>query len=175
MPGDPLFQTLNELRFFFDKELEPITGKNVRELLRLCGVKTGQDIVDLGCTGLMKAGMVACASDVIKIAQFIRDHMTGAGIGLPCYIPPTRFCLIHEIVGGLQDKQLARHPVMQPFCSRKLTKEERKHATAVNALRSQEGARAAVELYDAEVVSSAQTEGFWDRIVRWMRKLFRRS
>ena len=56
--------------------------------------------------------------------------MAGSICGLPCYVPPDRFCLVHNIPGALQlhgnmdGPQLARHPEGIPLCSRELTVEE---------------------------------------------------
>lgn len=100
----------------------------VRDILKTCGVKVADDIAELGCTGFAAVGPGAQAmSDVsysdaiIRLGKFLRLGLAGGGVGLPCFVPPTRYCLIHETIGGLESGQEARHPEMVASISRELT------------------------------------------------------
>jgi len=103
----------------------------VRALLASAGAKTGQDVIDLGCTGLVGAGTS------IQDAIFVRENMAGAGFGLTCYVGPDRYCLVHETIGGLQTdkKQEPRHVEHLGKVSRELTPEERAHVGIVESAR----------------------------------------
>jgi hypothetical protein len=116
----------------------------VRAAFAICGVKVAQDIIELGCTGLVlqlrhdaatglqSPGDLEWTRKAVQTATFVRQHMAGSICGLPCYVPPDRFCLVHNIPGALQlhgnmdGPQLARHPEGIPLCSRGLTDDERK-------------------------------------------------
>lgn len=106
----------------------------VRQLLQECGCKTAEDIVKLGCTGVAEHWMrELAASDVsetaadvaISAGQRLRLGLAGGGVGLPCFVAPDRYCLIHETIGGLQDGQLQRHAEFAEAISRELTPVER--------------------------------------------------
>jgi hypothetical protein len=106
----------------------------VRNALKRAGAKTAQDVIDLGCTGLVFALTTVDSDVAVREAIHVRANIAGAGFGLPCYVPPDKFCLVHNVVGGLQRQQVARHPEGLPLCSRELTDEERKHALSIDAL-----------------------------------------
>lgn len=100
-------------------------ANRVREILHACGVKVADDIAALGCTGFAAPapGSFAEASPntVIGVGRFLRMGLAGGGVGLPCFVPPTRYCLIHETIGGLESGQEQRHPEMVETISRELT------------------------------------------------------
>jgi hypothetical protein len=101
----------------------------VREILTKCDVKTGDDIAALGCTGLAAHGFD------IDDGKFVRVGMAGSGIGLTCFVPLARFCLVHETPGGLQESQAAQFEDQIPKISRELTKEERYKIGLVETVR----------------------------------------
>lgn len=98
-------------------------------LIGSCKVKTSDDIEALGCTG--------CAANGLSIedAQFIRLGLAGSGVGLPCFVPPDRFCLVHGVSGGLQDGQSQQHAERVEDISRPLTPAEAGHNKLVSAAR----------------------------------------
>jgi hypothetical protein len=154
---------LSEINFAQDQPVEKREElqKRVREVLTLCGVKTAQDIVDLGCTGL--ANKLALARieepeliihDVVNIISTeIRPYMSGSMCGLPCYIVRRRFCLIHNTIGGLQDHQVNPYSSMLYNCSRELTPKERLENNIVQEKMQQDAADKAEELFHGEVIS----------------------
>jgi hypothetical protein len=70
----------------------------LRAVLAKMGVETGEDLRRLGCTTLSPH----CS---IEELQRVRLLMGGSGVGLTCFVPPSRYCLVHNTVGGLQDNQ----------------------------------------------------------------------
>ena len=121
---------------------------HVRRILKIAELTIADQVIQAGCTGLVMNlrvmdSLSKTCDDVVKDAQFVREHMGGAGFGLPCYVPPTRFCLVHNTIGGLQQGQEARRPEGMAFCSRELTEEEQKYAVAVNAKIAQDGLKEA--------------------------------
>jgi len=159
-------RSIDEIPFAQDvpEEARGLLQARMREIFKRAGAAIAQDVIDLGCTGLVKA--LAHASQVagfatwpdptdvrssqVDVAREVRSHMAGAGFGLPCYVPPTRYCLVHATIGGLQKGQIARHAESVNLCSRELTPEERKHAAAVQALIDQEGLKEAKEHFKVE-------------------------
>jgi hypothetical protein len=132
---------LSEIQFALDVH-DPVERERIavqiRGLLALQGVQMAQDIIEKGCTGLVcPASGRAQIGLTLEEAQFVRQNMAGSICGLPCYVPPNRFCLVHDCVGALQltgnadGPQLSRHPEGIPLCSRELTLEE---AAAVGAI-----------------------------------------
>jgi hypothetical protein len=91
----------------------------VREILVACGCKTAVDIGTLGCTGVVAGGFT------IEDAKLVRLGVAGSGVGLTCFVPPDRFCLVHQTIGGLQEGQASRHAQVVPDMSRDLTPAER--------------------------------------------------
>lgn len=105
----------------------------VRRLFSQCGVAVAQDIVELGCTGLASSGMAE------EEMTFVRENMAGSGIGLPCYVGPDHFCLVHYTIGGLQEGQKQRHADAIDKISRDLTAEEKSHIDLVESARRSKG------------------------------------
>jgi hypothetical protein len=130
--------------------------RKVRSILIASGAGTARDVIGLGCTGLAFARADSMPLEkVIAELIFARSHMAGAGFGIPCYVPPTQFCLIHNTIGGLQPNQVPRHPEGLNFCSRALTREEQRHAAGMQALINEEGADKVKKLFGAEKVDPA--------------------
>ena len=131
-------RVLAEIPFAQDFTLSPEEREKrqegVRQILSDAGVKTAEDIVGLGCTGLM----LALAPDALQKVIFVRANITGSGVGLPCYVGPDKFCLVHNVIGGLQGQQKQRWPEGVPLVSRELTPEEKKHADAIQAMLDKE-------------------------------------
>lgn len=116
----------------------------VRSILGSAGVEVVQDIIELGCTGLLHE--LGPAESALERARFVRANMGGSGIGLPCYVPSTRFCWVHNTIGGLQAGQRGLHPEGVALCSRELTPEERDHMAVMGAFVEQEGLKRAQEM-----------------------------
>lgn len=128
-------------------EAQAATAAGVRSVLAVCDVKIADDINRLGCTGVVaKAKATAEAAKHVfgdadqhaplDVAKFLRLGLAGGGVGLPCFVSPDRFCLVHETVGGLQDNQKPHHPEFVHAISRPLTDEERGKYEMVNAART---------------------------------------
>ena len=112
----------------------------VRSLLEQCDVEIADDIKILGCTGCVAHGL---SLDDIK---FLRIGLAGSGVGLPCFVPPSKFCLAHEITGGLQEGQAQMFPDQVASISRELTPEEAAHGKLVHEARWSEKERRAHEM-----------------------------
>lgn len=139
----------------------------IRDFLHRIGVGVGQDIIDLGCTGLVHAlaNLAAgedepcspeeCTKRALDVAGFIRRNMAGSICGLPCYVPRDRYCLVHDTIGGLQREgnfdgpQAQRYPEALPFMSRELTEEEQRKVSGITAKLSAEARAAALSEYGA--------------------------
>jgi hypothetical protein len=140
---------LSEMRFAQDKDA-PDTEEEARNVFGLIGVKVAQDIIDLGCTGLV--GRTTLAD-----AQRLRQSMSGSICGLPCYVPNHLFCLVHNTVGGLQTSgnkdgpQQNPHPEGLALCSRPLTPEEGGKLQGVQAFAQEEAVKEAAAHFGAEV------------------------
>lgn len=127
-------RTLDEINFTMDGDPRvSVSFVPVRAILRAAGADTAQDILDLGCTGLTAA---LAEKDVhwLDDTRKVCSGMAGAGFGLTCYVPPTRFCLVHNVIGALEPGQESKHIEGLPLCSRELTDEERKMAAAMDIL-----------------------------------------
>lgn len=138
---------------------------NVRDFLHRVGVGVGQDIIDMGCTGLVQSlcnllvseggSPDECRGRALNAAKFIRRNMAGSICGLPCYVPRDRYCLVHDTIGGLQiagnfdGPQAQRHPEALPAMSRELTEDERAKVLGINAKISAEARAAALSEYGA--------------------------
>jgi hypothetical protein len=154
---------LSEIQFALDVH-DPVERERIsvqiRGMLALQGVKVGQDIIEKGCTGLVQP---ATAWLTIEEAKFVRQNMAGSICGLPCYVPPNRFCLVHDCVGALQlmgnadGPQLARHPEGVPACSRELTLEEAASVGAIQRKMLQDAADAAKALGLEATASEVET------------------
>ncbi len=122
------------------------TADRVRGVLAACGVAIADDINRLGCTGVLAKAKAAKEekNDVfadedrhaaIDVAKFLRLGLAGGGVGLPCFVPSTLYCLVHNTIGGLQDNQKALYPECVGMISRPLTDAERGQFELVNAVR----------------------------------------
>jgi len=164
---------LSEIRFAQDL---PIPQRDrmeleIRRKLSCASVSCAQDIIDLGCTGLvmrLSRNMPEFeAVEALQYAQDIRANMAGSVCGLPCYVPDTRFCLVHNTVGGLQlsgnkdGPQLNPYPEGLELCSRELTVEEVAKMRGVHAFIQDQGAKEVAEHFNAEVISE-DTEAHFD-------------
>jgi hypothetical protein len=136
----------------------PLTSseaEKVRATLRAAGCETDDDIVARGCLGLVVAlgARTLMPWHQLAMVRAVRENMSGSGCGLPCYVPPTRFCLVHNTIGGLQQGQAQRYPDAISLCSRELTSEEALHAAAVSAAIAQEGLREAKARFGLEPIA----------------------
>lgn len=154
MTNPPDLRQLDEIPFREE-------GDAVRSILRLARCAIGEEVIAAGCTGLvlkLVGGPAKSLADALEKARFVREHMGGAGFGLPCYITPMHFCLVHNTVGGLQRGQQQQFAEGIRLCSRELTAEEREHAAVVEAKIAQDGLREGekhfgVEPYKEKVAS----------------------
>lgn len=103
----------------------------VREYLKEAGCVLAEDIERLGCTGVAAhefavnvAGTEASRMNALRLGARLRLGLAGSGVGLPCFVPDTRFCLIHNTIGGLEPRQEQRHAEFVNTISRPLTPEE---------------------------------------------------
>lgn len=106
--------------------------RKLKKLFSICGINTRDDIEKLGCTGAASFGV-----DHIDI-KFFRLALAGSGVGLPCYVPETRYCLVHEVSGGLQKGQQQQYIDFVDKVARELTPEEIAHDKLVSAARKSE-------------------------------------
>jgi hypothetical protein len=149
---------LSEICFSRDVA-SPLGEADMRVVLSRYGVRTGQDIVDMGCTGLVLAIKAHKDSLIASLAQAqqIRQSMAGSIYGLPCYVPNHLFCLVHNTVGGLQTSgnkdgpQQNPHPEGLALCSRLLTPEEGGKLQGVQAFAQAEAVKEAAAHFGAEV------------------------
>lgn len=100
----------------------------VRMILKECGVAKAGDINTLGCTGAVK-------HMPIEAARALLLDFSGSGFGLPCFVPRSRYCLVHNTIGGLQDGQKQHHEEMVEKISRELTDEEHGKVKLIEASR----------------------------------------
>lgn len=137
---------LAEMAFAIDApETERATrDATLRKVFADCGVKVANDIALLGCTGLYgsmieKLGMQE--GTALEQGMFVRKNMAGSGVGLPCYVPPDRYCLVHDTIGGLQvqKRQKAQHEVWVDRITRPLSDAERGHIALVEHARHVDG------------------------------------
>jgi hypothetical protein len=116
----------------------------VRVMLTDLGVKIAEDIKSIGCTTLAARAANAHGTNgemigkAIVGGRFLRMALGGSGIGLTCYVPPTRYCHVHDTIGGLQENQDALYPEMVDRISRELTDEERVKFRLVEHVRHME-------------------------------------
>lgn len=104
-------------------------AKFLRDTFTACGLTTAQQILDWGCTGFSSQGLS------IEDVQKVRAGLAGSGVGLTCFVGPDRFCLVHNVIGGLQEGQEQRHPHTVAQISRDLTPEERSHVAVMETAR----------------------------------------
>jgi len=139
------------------------TATIVRGILTACGCTIADDITKLGCTGLAahveKVVAFIAQLPVLPVpfdtvqdrlvtawGRFLRLGLAGGGVGLPCFVPPDRYCLVHDTIGGLQDGQQQHHVELVDAVSRELTAAERASTAMVESARRVKGAEAASEL-----------------------------
>ncbi len=132
---------ISEMQFGFEagkdldeearKRMQEETTEDVRKLLTACGCTVAEDINRLGCTGVAKV----FPTDPIAVVKELRIDLAGGGVGLPCFVPPTLFCLGHNTIGGLEDKQKQYHAEYVPTISRALTPEEEAKVAATDRVR----------------------------------------
>jgi len=106
----------------------------VRTYLADAGCVVAGDIEQLGCTGVLRHEGMCHDGDTATEEQIIagtiaagtrlRLGLAGSGVGLPCFVPPTRFCLVHNTIGGLEDEQVVHHGLYIERVSRPLTPAE---------------------------------------------------
>jgi hypothetical protein len=113
---------------------QEVVTKRVREFLLACGLVVADDINRFGCTGAA-ACLTGAPHEVVAQIQRLRIDMAGGGVGLPCFVPPTLFCLGHNTIGGLEDGQQAYHTEMVSMISRELTPAEATKVAAMNVAR----------------------------------------
>jgi hypothetical protein len=113
---------LSEVHFFSN-------DKEMHELFESLGCKTAQDVIELGDTGLAAKGFS------IERIRDICANMAGAGFGITCFVPPTRYCHVHGGIGGLQDNQRARHQESLNLISRDLNIKEKTTIELIEAAR----------------------------------------
>lgn len=120
------------------KETHATALSGMRAILDACGCKIAEDIVALGCTGLVHKITTCPPFELwtrlgsINTARFFRLGIGGSGVGLPCYVPPDRYCLVHEVSGGLQDGQEPHHLEAVESISRSLTAQEATQSALVS-------------------------------------------
>lgn len=136
-------RSLADLRFgdvFPEAERAEVDGQ-VHQILADLGVQIAEDIKKIGCTTLAARGIVGRGGETtITLGRFLRQGLGGCGIGLTCFVPPDRFCLVHETHGGLQDAQVPLDAEATPLVSRELTDAERAEYGRVAAVREMEHA-----------------------------------
>jgi hypothetical protein len=122
---------LAELNFAIDAPAEGRAelAAQVRSSLARAGVVVADDIDRRGCTGLIARGLT------MEEARFVRANIGGCGHALPCFVGIDRFCLVHDVVGGLQDNQAPLFPEHAAEISRDLTDEERAKVALVERAR----------------------------------------
>ncbi len=102
-------------------------------MLENCGVTIADDIKELGCTGVWKF------VEHLASIEFLRLGLAGSGVGLPCFVPPTLYCLAHDTIGGLQDGQELRHKEYVGAVSRPLKPHEQAHLQLIQQAQRVDG------------------------------------
>jgi len=152
---------LAEIRFAQDVTISGVEAETtIRTYFERIGVKVAQDIIDLGCTGLvskLRETSIAPGSSW-DTAQYIRRNMSGSICGLPCYVPRDRFCLVHNTIGGLQTAgntdgpQAPRYSEVLTLMSRDLTSEEQRTVAIIAAKLAADAKAKALADYGAEEI-----------------------
>lgn len=138
-----------ELNFGVDNpETTASVTADLRELFTAAGCQIAEDIAHVGCTGLYKhlcfegtravgasTPKTEIEADALNTCIHVRKNMAGAGIGLTCFVGPDRFCLVHNTIGGLQERQEQKHAEVVGNISRDLTAKERGHVELVQHAR----------------------------------------
>lgn len=145
------------------KEMHAVDLTVLRELLDAAGCKIAEDVVALGCTGfvhkLRNDKLVLEA--LIAQVQHVRLGLGGSGVGLPCYVPPNRYCLVHQVSGGLQDRQEQKYPEEVEAISRELTAAERAQTELTDHARQSSGENR--ERGAADVLAGRRLPEGWER------------
>lgn len=118
-----------------------------------CMIETREHIEELGCTGCTATHLTL---DDIK---FLRLALAGSGVGLPCFVPPDRYCLAHETSGGLQDGQTPLFMQYVDAVARPLTPGEAAHDKLVTAARKSEREHGAHSLLHGHTMPAGWTAG----------------
>lgn len=132
-PIPPDTRSIDEMPFGSGAADPQAVAAHVRAMLRSCGVTVAHEIEELGCTGASAKGLKAS-----EIAE-LRLGLGGGGVGLPCFVPPTRYCLAHSTIGGLQIGQLGRFPEEIVKISRELMPREKGQVELIEASRRVRG------------------------------------
>ncbi len=120
----------------------------VREYLAKSGCVYARDIETLGCTGVAKLAQHGAPEVAIAVGTRLRLGLGGGGVGLPCFVPPNLFCLVHNTIGGLQDHQKQLHSEMVGAISRELTPQERIQVGLTDKARRMRGGDRTTEAMD---------------------------
>lgn len=123
----------------------------LREIFSACSIEAREHIEELGCTG---GTARLLALDDIK---FLRLALAGSGVGLPCFVPPDRYCLAHETSGGLQDGQTPLFMQYVDAVARPLTPGEAAHDKLVTAARKSEREHGAHSLLHGHTMPAGWT------------------
>lgn len=147
----------------------------IREMFKLCGVISAQDIIKIGCTGLVVGLEVAqnfsAFSNTLQSARLICENMAGSICGLPCYVPNDRFCLVHNTIGGFQASgnldgpQVNEYPEGVAVCSRSLTEAERAHFGQIQSKIARDGLAEAQLFFGAELATEPVSDPLGAKIV----------
>jgi len=132
-PAAPDNRSIDDMAFgdgFPDREA---VAERVRAALRACGVNFAHEIETLGCTGALAKGLS------VEDIRELRMGLGGGGVGLPCFVPPTRFCLAHNTIGGLQEQQQPRYPEQTDKISRPLNAAEKGQMEYIESARRVRG------------------------------------
>lgn len=120
------------------------TAEYVRRILHSAGVRVAEDIALLGDTGLAGyGGFTERSGEMVEMIKLVRDGLAGCGVGLTCYVPLDRYCLVHNGSGSLQEGQEPRHAAFVDKISRELTSAEAGKVAAVEHIRRQTGGQSA--------------------------------
>ncbi len=149
LPKD--MRPLDEIEFAIDitdASARLIVANRVRAYFATWGAKTAQDIAELGCTGAYCAarggGNNIDTDRLVGEVRWVRENMGGSLVGLPCYVPGDRFCLIHNTIGALNIKgqftveQKPRFPEAVQHITRDLTAAEKASVELIEAARHSE-------------------------------------
>lgn len=132
-PIPPDTRSIDEMPFGSGAPDPQSVATSVRDMLKKCGVSVAHEIEALGCTGASAKGLSLTGITELRLG------LAGGGVGLPCFVPPTRYCIAHGTIGGLQLGQAARFPEEVEKISRELTRKERGHIEMVEASRRVRG------------------------------------
>jgi hypothetical protein len=106
----------------------------VRAALTRVGARVAAHIAEIGCTGCHVGGLA------IPDIRRLRLGVGGSGVGLTCYVPPTRYCYAHETIGGYEDgKDNTTSPAGDDTVraiSRALTPEEKIQVKIIDRVRN---------------------------------------